>query len=188
MGVVFIAFVVGTLPGLISEIADVENRDYNIFTDIFFWANVMINPIIYAFMNKSYKEAMYDVIFYKCKSKNPKIKKIPATNNNFDKLINARPGNNKSMHKTIFSNEKKKCYFHFNSFFHSLNILGSNKQGFQLSPSRNRRALPDIPNENSGKNQQIPLENKNAIRGQLPLPSDETLHSPNQYDELSPNQ
>ena len=84
MGVVFIAFVVGTLPGLIIEIADVINRDITISTDIFFWANVMINPIIYAFMNRSYKEAMYDVIFYKCKSKNPKIKKIPATNNNFD--------------------------------------------------------------------------------------------------------
>ena len=98
MGVVFIAFVLGTLPGLIIEIADVKNRDVTISTDIFFWANVMINPIIYAFMNRSYKEAMYDVIFYKCKRKNPKIKKIPATNNNFDKLINARPGNNTSMY------------------------------------------------------------------------------------------
>ena len=83
MFTVFVCFILLILPTLIINILDQENhkfRDLHICFDILFWNIVVVNPFIYVFMNKHYRKAIFELIFYFCKSKNPYPTNTKTTN------------------------------------------------------------------------------------------------------------
>ena len=67
--IVFIVFIIGFLPIIIIKVfvdTSMQHPDLHIFPMILFYALSVINPFIYAFNNKTYKDAfikLYQYIF-----------------------------------------------------------------------------------------------------------------------------
>ena len=98
---VFLCFLLGVGPAMIITVADkdVNHPDIHICFDILFWGSVVANPIIYAFMNNQYRQAISQQIF--CKKPNQRSKLTYKKSNNSMASVKKNETNLTSPQSTI---------------------------------------------------------------------------------------